>query len=86
MKVANASPPPQELDRSFKLPFNKDDVFDQDAYQTVAQDLLNLYTTHSFADAKVRRHAVVEVPYHFRRAYDMTSSRVAGASSAIPKS
>src|ERR1700682_2113411 len=59
--VANSAPPLQELDRSFKLPFNKDDVFDQDAYQTGAQDLLNLYTTHSFAHAKVRRHAVVEV-------------------------
>ena len=51
INVANSSPPPQELDRSFKLPFNRDDVFDQDAYQTAAQDLLNLYTTHSFAHA-----------------------------------
>src|SRR5216683_7850481 len=61
IKVKNSSPPPQELDRSFKLPFNKSDVFDQDAYQTGAQDLINLYTTRSYAHAKVQRHAVVEV-------------------------
>jgi outer membrane protein assembly complex protein YaeT len=72
IKVANSSPPPQELDRSFKLPFNRDDVFDQDAYQTAAQDLLNLYTTHSFAHAKVQRHAVVEVgPLQARIRYDV---------------
>jgi outer membrane protein assembly complex protein YaeT len=70
--VADSSPPPQELDRSFKPPFNKDDVFDQDAYQTGAQDLLNLYTTHSFAHAQVRRHAVVEVgPLQARIRYDV---------------
>jgi len=72
IRVANSSPPPQELDRSFKLPFNKDEVFDQDAYQTAAQDLLNLYTTHSFAHAKVQRHAVVEVgPLQARIRYDV---------------
>jgi outer membrane protein insertion porin family len=72
IKFANSAPPPQELDRSFKLPFNKDDVFDQDAYQTGAQDLLNLYTTHSFAHAKVRRDAVVEVvPLQARIRYDV---------------
>ena len=72
IKVANSSPPPQELDRSFKLPFNKGDVFDQDAYQTGAQNLLNLYTTHSFAHAKVQRHAVVEVgPLKARVRYDV---------------
>jgi outer membrane protein insertion porin family len=72
IKVTNASPPPQELDRSFKLPVNKDDVFDQDAYQAGAQNLLNLYTTHSFAHAKVRRHAVVEVgPLQARIRYDV---------------
>src|SRR6266478_3630535 len=60
-KVANRSAPPQELDRSFKLPLKKGDVFDQEAYQAGAQDLLNLYTTHSYARAKVQRHAVVEV-------------------------
>src|SRR6266446_8979600 len=61
VNVANSSPPPQELDRSFKLPFKKGDVFDQAAYQTGAQDLTNLYTTHSYAHTKVQRHAVVEV-------------------------
>src|ERR1700730_7838572 len=72
IRVAKAYPPPQELDRSFKLPFNKDDVFDQDSYQTGAQNLLNLYTTHSFAHAKVRRHAVVEVgPLQARIRYDV---------------
>jgi hypothetical protein len=33
IEVANRSPSPQELDRSFKLPLKKDDVFDQDAHQ-----------------------------------------------------
>src|SRR6266849_2548080 len=61
IKVANSSPPPQELDRSFKLPLKKGDIFDQDVYQTGAQDLINLYTTHSYANTKVQRHAVVEV-------------------------
>jgi outer membrane protein insertion porin family len=61
LKVANGSPSPQELDRSFKLPFKRGDVFDQDAYQRGAQDLINLYTTHSYAHAKVQRHAVVDV-------------------------
>ena len=61
IRVANSSPRPQELDRSFKLPFKKGDIFDQDVYQTGAQDLINLYTTHSYAHTKVQRHAVVEV-------------------------
>jgi outer membrane protein insertion porin family len=61
IKVGNRAPPPQKLDRSFKLPFKKGDAFDQDAYQAAAQDLLNLYTTHSYARAKIQRHAVVEV-------------------------
>ena len=61
IKIASRAPPPQELDRSFKLPFKKGDVFDQNAYQTGAQGLLNLYTTHSYAHAKVQRHAVLEV-------------------------
>ena len=61
IKVANSSPPPQELDRPFKLPLKRGDVFDQDAYQTGAQNLINLYTTHSYAHVKVQRHAVVEV-------------------------
>ena len=61
IKVGNRAPPPQQLDRSFKLPFKKGDAFDQDAYQAGAQDLLNLYTTHSYAHAKIQRHAVVEV-------------------------
>src|SRR6266852_1703458 len=51
IRVANSSPPPQELDRSFKLPFKKGDVFDQDAYQTGAQDLINL-----LYDSFVRPH------------------------------
>jgi len=72
IKVANDSPSPQELDRSFKLLFNRGDVFDQDAYQKGAQDLLSLYTTHSFAHVKIRRHAVVEVgPLQARVRYDV---------------
>jgi outer membrane protein assembly complex protein YaeT len=70
--VASSSPPPHDLDPSFKLPIKKGDVFDQDAYQTGAQDLINLYTTHSYAHAKVRRHAVVEVgPLQARIQYDV---------------
>jgi outer membrane protein insertion porin family len=61
IRVASNSPPPQELDRSFKLPLKRGDVFDQDAYQTGAQNLINLYTIHSYAHVKVQRHAVVEV-------------------------
>src|SRR5229473_7720970 len=57
IKVSDGSPAPRELNRSFRLPLNKDDVFAQDAYQTGAQDLLDLYTTHSYAHAKVERHA-----------------------------
>jgi outer membrane protein insertion porin family len=94
IKVTNASPPPQELDRSFKLPFNKDDVFDQDAYQAGAQNLLNLYTTHSFAHAKVRRHAVVEVgPLQARIRYDVEpggrcvfgNTKIAGITKVDPR-
>lgn len=59
LRVANRSPPPHQLDRSFKLPFKKGDVFDQESYEMGAQHLLNLYTTHSYAHAKVQRHAVV---------------------------
>jgi outer membrane translocation and assembly module TamA len=61
IKISNRSPPPKEQDRSFKLPFKEGDVFDQDAYQAGAQQLSNLYTTRSYAHAKVQRHAVVEV-------------------------
>jgi outer membrane protein assembly factor BamA len=85
IKVANSFPPPQRLDRSFKLPLKRGDVFDQDAYQTGAQDLINLYTTHSYAHVKVQRHAVVEVG-SLQAHIQYGSSRVAAASSATPKS
>jgi outer membrane protein insertion porin family len=65
--VADNSPAPRELDRSFKLPLKNGDVFAQDAYQTGAQDLVDLYTTHSYARATVQRHAVVEVGAHTAR-------------------
>jgi len=72
IKVANKSPAPQELERLFTLPLKKGDVFEQDAYQTGAQDLINLYTTHSYAYAKVQRHAVVELgPLQARIQYDV---------------
>jgi outer membrane protein assembly complex protein YaeT len=75
LKVANGSPPPQELDRSFKLPLKKGDLFDQDAYQRGAQELINLYTTHSYAHAKVQRHAVVDVGVlQARIKYDVEAS------------
>jgi outer membrane protein assembly complex protein YaeT len=61
IRVARRAPRPRKLDRSFKLPLSRGDVFDQDAYQKAAQDLINLYTTHSYAYAKVQRHAVVKV-------------------------
>src|ERR1700722_3171390 len=94
IKVAKSSPPPRELDQSFKLPFKKGDVFDQDAYQTGAQDLLNLYTTHSYAHAKVQRHAVVEVgPLQAHIRYDVESggpcvfgnTKIAGITKVAPK-
>jgi translocation and assembly module TamA len=61
--VSNASgfAPPQALDRSFELPLKKGDIFDERAYQQGAQVLLDLYTTHAYAHAKVLRHAVLEV-------------------------
>jgi outer membrane protein insertion porin family len=61
IEVPSNSPRPQQLDRSFRLPLKQNDVFAEDAYQAGARDLLNLYTTHSYARAKVWRHAVVEV-------------------------
>jgi outer membrane protein insertion porin family len=61
IKVADRSSLPQQLDRSFKLPFKTGDVFDESAYQTGADDLRNLYTTHSYAHATVERRAVVEI-------------------------
>jgi outer membrane protein insertion porin family len=62
--VAASSPAPQELDRSFKLPLINGDIFAQDAYQVAAQELVDLYTTHSYAHAKVQRQAVVDVGAH----------------------
>ena len=94
IKVATSSPSPHKLDRSFKLPLKKGDVFDQDAYQTSAQDLINLYTTHSYAHAKVQRHAVVEVgPLQARIQYDVEpggrcvfgSTTIAGIKKVAPK-
>jgi outer membrane protein insertion porin family len=58
---ASNSPPPQGIDRSFKLPFKIGDIFTEEAYQKGAQNLLDLYRAHSYAHAKVQRHAVVEI-------------------------
>jgi outer membrane protein insertion porin family len=94
IKVANSAPPPQELDRSFKLPFNTGDVFDQDTYQKGAENLLNLYTTRSYAHAKVQRHAVVEVgPLQARIRYEVEpggrcvfgNTKIAGVTKVDPK-
>src|SRR5258708_1797092 len=94
IKVVNRFPSPQKLDRSFKLSFKKDDVFDQDAYQTGAQDLINLYTSHSYAHAKVQRHAVVEIePLQARIQYDVApggrcvfgNTKIAGITKVDPK-
>jgi outer membrane protein insertion porin family len=94
IKVTNRSPSPHKLDRSFKVPFKKGDVFDQDAYQTGAQDLINLYTTHSYAHVTVQRHAVVEVgPLQARIQYDVEpggrcvfgSTKIAGIKNVNPE-
>jgi outer membrane protein insertion porin family len=94
IKVTNSSPTPHKLDRSFKLPFKKGDVFEQDAYQTGVQDLINLYTTHSYAHATVQRHAVVEVGLlQARIQYDVTpggrcvfgSTKIAGIKTVDPE-
>lgn len=61
VEVTANSPQPRELDRSFKLPLKQGDVFREEAYQSGARDLLGLYTSHSYAHASVRRHAVIEV-------------------------
>jgi len=94
IKVANSSPSPHKLDRSFKLPFKKGDVFDQDAYQIGAQGLIDLYTTHSYAHATVQRHAVVELgPLQARVQYDVEpggrcvfgSTKIAGITNVDPE-
>jgi outer membrane protein insertion porin family len=61
MNVPRNAPLPQQLDSSFKLPLKQGDVFDQDTYQATAHNLLNVYTSHSYAHATVQRHAVVEI-------------------------
>lgn len=72
INVANPSPSPPQLDRSFKLPFKTGDVFDESSYQTGADDLLNLYMTHSYAHATIERHAVVEIgPLQAHVQYDV---------------
>jgi outer membrane protein insertion porin family len=72
VEVAGNSPSPRELDRSFRLPFKQGDVFSEDAYQAAARSLLDLYASHSYARARVRRHAVVEVgALHARVRYEV---------------
>jgi outer membrane protein assembly complex protein YaeT len=72
INVANPSPSPPQLDRSFKLPLKTGDVFDESSYQTGADDLLNLYMTHSYAHATIERHAVVEIgPLQAHVQYDV---------------
>lgn len=61
VKLLDTAPAPQALDRNFELPLKPGDVFDQDDYQTGAQDLGTLYTTHAYARARIERHAVVDV-------------------------
>jgi len=94
IKVANGFPPPQELSRSFKLPFKKGDIFDQDDYQKGAQELIDLYTSNSYAHAKVQRHAVVEVgPLQARIQYEVEpggrclfgDTKIAGTKKVDPK-
>jgi outer membrane protein insertion porin family len=60
-KVAGGAPLPRELEPSFKLPLKKGDIFDQDTYQAAGQKLLNIYKNHSYAHAKLQRHAIVEL-------------------------
>jgi outer membrane protein assembly complex protein YaeT len=59
--VAAGAPLPQALEPSFKLPCKKGDIFEQTPYQEGAQTLVNIYTSHSYAHAIVRRHAIVDI-------------------------
>jgi outer membrane protein insertion porin family len=94
IKVANSAPRPQELDRSFKLPLKKGDVFDQDDYQAGAQDLINLYTSHAYAHTQVQRHALVEAgPLKAHIQYDVEpgsscvfgNTKIAGVNKVAPQ-
>jgi outer membrane protein insertion porin family len=59
--VTVGAPPLQALEPSFKLPFKKGDIFEQQPYQEAEQALKNVYTSHSYAHAIVHRHAIVDV-------------------------
>ena len=59
VKVHSRAASTSELDPLFRLPLKVGDVFDQGTYQIGEQNLLDLYTHHSYAHAKVHRHATV---------------------------
>ena len=59
-RIESGGPRPKRLQASFELPLKRGDIFDQDAYQASAYALLELYTSHSYAHARVHRHALVD--------------------------
>ena len=94
VEVPASSPQPHKLDRSFTLSLKKGDIFDQDAYQKGVLDLIDLYTTHSYAHAAVQRHAVIEVGrLRARIRYDVQpgdrcvfgSTKIAGSKKVDPE-
>ena len=94
VSTATGSPLPRQLDRSFKLPFKKGDIFDEEAYQQGARSLMDLYTTHTYAHAKVQRHAILELEkLQARIEYDVAAgvscvfgdTRISGVKKTIRK-
>lgn len=59
-RIKSGGPRPEILQTSFELPLKRGDIFDQDAYQASAYALLELYTSHAYAHARVHRHALVD--------------------------
>ncbi len=50
-----------QLEPPFTLPLKTGDRFDQEKYEAGERELIRLYTTHAYACARVRRHAIVNV-------------------------
>ena len=76
VKIARDAPHPTQLNGSFKLPLTKGDTFSEETYQKGAQNLLELYTTNSYAHAKVERHAIVKlVSLDARVEYDVVAGQ-----------
>lgn len=67
IEVKGGAPRPRTLEPSFKLPLERDGIFEQGAYQIAEQRILAVYMAHGYARAAVRRRA--EVFAGPRRAY-----------------